>query len=280
MMLRMDSPIATGAARYAFRDPRKGAKREIIVHTYRPANFGANRPILLVIHGRKRNGAEYRDFWSAEAERRGILVVAPEFSDAQYPHPHEFTYGAMNRADGRITPRDEWLFPAIEAVFQDVRSRARSNRNRYFLFGHSAGAQVVHRHATFAWSPSIERLVSANAGCYTMPSRDAQFPFGLGGVPITDAQLATFFSRPMVLLLGDRDTDPEDEHLPREPGAMQQGPHRFARGRRYMEVAGEEAARLGVPLMWRLEIAPGVAHSGRDMAPFAARGLFGTPQVA
>jgi hypothetical protein len=61
---------------------------------------------------------------------------------------------------------------------------------------------------------------------------------------------------------------------------MRQGPHRFARGHRYMETARKEAARLGVPLMWRLEIVPGVAHSGRDMAPFAARELFGMRQIA
>jgi poly(3-hydroxybutyrate) depolymerase len=271
----MGEGIPAGAGHYVFPDPRKDVAREIVVHTYRPAAFSAGSPILLVIHGRKRNGGEYRDFWIAEAERRGVLVVAPEFSDAQYPHPHEYNWGAMNRVDGSITSRDEWLFPAIEAVFQDAHSRARSSRGRYFLFGHSAGAQVVHRHATFAWSPSIERVVSANAGSYTMPVRGEEFPFGLGGVPLTDAELRTFFSRPMVVLLGDRDNDPHDEQLPREPGAMQQGPHRFARGHRYMEVARREADRIGVALAWRLAIAPGVAHSGKDMAPFAARELFG-----
>lgn len=270
----MRESIAAGASQHVLPDPRQGARREIVVHTYRPANFGADSPILLVIHGRKRNGGEYRDFWIAEAERRGLLVVAPEFSDAQYPQPHEYNYGGMSRADGSVTSRDEWLFPAIEAVFRDARSRARSNRNGYFLFGHSAGAQVVHRLATFAWSPSIERVVSANAGSYTMPVRGEEFPFGLGGVPLADAELGAFFSRPMVVLLGDRDNDPNDEYLPREPGAMQQGPHRFARGHRYMEVARREAARIGVPLAWSLAIAPGVAHSGKDMAPFAARELF------
>ena len=47
--------IEPGASQYAFSDPRKGARREIVVHTYRPAAFRADSPIVLVIHGRKRN---------------------------------------------------------------------------------------------------------------------------------------------------------------------------------------------------------------------------------
>jgi hypothetical protein len=56
---------------------------------------------------------------------------------------------------------------------------------------------------------------------------------------------------------------------------MRQGPYRFARGRNYFETARREAERLGVPLAWRLSIVPGVAHSGQNMAPHAARELFG-----
>ena len=56
---------------------------------------------------------------------------------------------------------------------------------------------------------------------------------------------------------------------------MRQGPYRFARGKHYFETAQRESTRLGVPLKWRLAIAPGVAHSGKDMAPFAAREIFG-----
>ena len=79
----------------------------------------------------------------------------------------------------------------------------------------------------------------------------------------------------MCVHLGDCDTDPNHEQLPRDPGAMRQGAHRFARGHNYLEVAKRTAAEAGVPLEWRVAIAPGVAHSGKEMAPFAARELFG-----
>ncbi len=159
-------------------------------------------------------------------------------------------------------------------MFEDASARAGSTRGRYFLFGHSAGAQVVHRLVTFAWSPLIEGVVAANAGSYTLPVRYEAFPYGLDG-PGIDIDLRALFSRPICIHLGDRDNDPNHEQLPREPGAMRQGAHRFARGHNYLEVGRRTAAEAGVPLEWRVAIAPGVAHSGKEMAPFAARELFG-----
>ena len=270
----MEKPLHPGPNRYLFADPRPGPKREIAVHAYRPAFFGPHSPIVLVMAGRKRNAAEYLDYWKADAEQRGFLVVAPEFTESQYPHPHEYSYGAMCGADGAIRPREEWLFPVIEAIFRDARSRAGSMRERYVLFGHSAGAQLVHRLVTFGWSASIERAIAANSGSYAMPVRTEDVPFGLGGLPYPDIDVHALLSRPMVVHLGDQDNDPNDEHLPREPAAMRQGPHRFARGLSYMETASRVAGRLGVPLAWRLVIAPGIAHSGQHMVPLAARELF------
>ena len=270
--------IDTGKGSYRFRDPR-GGDRFVTIHTYRAATYAPKKPIVFSLHGRRRNGADYRDFWVDEAERRGLLVVAPEFDDDQYPHPEAYNFGAMRRADGSAAPREDWLFPLYDAIFEDVRQRAGATRERYFMYGHSAGAQVVHRLVTFGDTKRIELAVAANAGAYCMPVRDEPFPFGLDGAPLGDDALRRVFARPMILLLGDRDIDPAAEHLPKEPEAMRQGPHRFARGHRYLAVARREAQRLGVACPWRIAIAPGIAHDGGGMVPFAARALFDTPAV-
>jgi poly(3-hydroxybutyrate) depolymerase len=206
---------------YTFPDPRPGPRREITVHLYRPGNYRGDSPILVVMHGRGRNGADYRDFFVDESERLGFAVVAPEFPEAQYAHPHEYNYGAMWRPDGTFALRKQWLFPVIDAVFRDAVERLHSTRARYALFGHSAGAQVVHRFATFAWSPLIERAIAANAGSYTMPLRDEPFPFGLD-CPVK-VDVAALLSRPLLIQLGDLDNDPNHAQLPRDPGAMRQG---------------------------------------------------------
>ncbi|MEO7743407.1 MAG: serine hydrolase [Usitatibacter sp.] len=266
--------IPVGAGSYAFNDPRPGPTRTITVYTYRPRSFGPTSPVLVVMHGRNRNGADYRDHWCAEAERRGFLVLAPEFSEEQYAHPWEYNYGAMMRPDGTQRPRAEWLFPVIDKVFEDAKRRSGSQREGYSLFGHSAGGQLVHRLVTFSWSPLIERAVSANAGSYTMPLASEAFPFGLDGTAFKDEDLKGLLARPMLVLLGDADVDPEHYQLPREAGAMAQGPHRFARGQHYFETGRREAARLGVPFAWKTATVPGVAHEARKMAPAAAQHLF------
>lgn len=266
--------LAAGRSSYTLADPRPGSPRTITVHVYRPSSFTPDTPILMVMHGVKRNGDEYCDYFAAEAERLGFLVVAPTFSVEDYPQTHSYNYGAMIDAQGKPQPREQWLFPVLQRVFEDVRARTGSRREKFFLFGHSAGSQFVHRLVTFGWLDSIERAIAANAGSYTLPSREEAFPFGIDGIPIETEELARAFARPLTIFLGDQDVDENDEHLPREPGAMKQGPYRFARGQNYFQTAKREAARLGTTFAWRLAIAPGVAHSGQNMAPFAARELF------
>ena len=267
--------IPVGSSAFIVSDPRPGPAREITVFTHRPASYRPADPVLIVMHGRTRNGSDYRDWFVAESEQRGFLVAAPQFDEAQYAHPYEYNYCAMIEPGGRWRSREHWIGRALEAVFDEVAARSGSTRERWSMFGHSAGGQLAHRLATFDWPGRIERVVSANAGSYVMPRRGEPFPFGIDGTPVGDDQLKTFFSRDLLVLLGTHDNDPNHYQLPDEPAAKRQGAHRFERGQRYMEVARGEARRLGVPLAWKLATAPGVAHVARDMAPFAASALFG-----
>ena len=275
----MDVALPSGSSHYVFPDPRGGG-RTITVYAHRPAAFAPESPVVVVMHGRNRNGGDYRDWWVAPAEQHGALVIAPEFSERDYAHPDDYNYGSMFAPDGRPRPRSQWLFPVIDQVFLDCRERAGSRADRYFLFGHSAGGQVVHRLATFGWSDRIELAVAANAGSYTMPLVDEPFPFGLRGTGFGMAELRALLARPLLVLLGESDNDPEHFQLPREPGAMRQGPHRFARGQHYFETGRREAARLGVDFGWKIATVPGIAHSGEFMSPAAAAHLFAAMPVA
>jgi poly(3-hydroxybutyrate) depolymerase len=236
------------------------------VFTYRPAGWRSDGRVLLVMHGRGRDADRYRDEWIRHAEAADVLVVVPEFSNAKFPGRASYNFGGMVDSRGQPAPRERWAFGVMDKVFTEVKRRSGATRTRYALFGHSAGAQFVHRYLLLAEASDADLIITANAGSYTMPDRMVSFPFGLGGVAADDASLRRAFARPVVVLLGDQDIDPNHPSLPRDAAAMAQGPHRLARGQRFFETAGKAAATLGAPFTWRLAMVQGVAHDNGGMA--------------
>jgi pimeloyl-ACP methyl ester carboxylesterase len=230
--------------------------------------------VVVVLHGVERDADRYRDQWRPLADQHGFLLVVPEFSQAKFPGDTWYNFGGMVDEQGRSRPKAEWSFGVIDRVVADVRARAGAERKTYSLYGHSAGAQFAHRFLLFAASPSVDMVVAANAGWYTLPVADEAFPYGLKGSPAGEADVRAFFARPLVLQLGEEDTNREHRTLRRTPEADRQGEHRFARGKNFMAVAEREAGRLSVPLAWKLVTVPGVGHSNGKMAEHAARELF------
>ena len=221
----------------------------------------ADAPVVIVMHGVNRNADDYRDNWIGLAEQYGLRVYAPEFSRAAFPGADFYNLGGVGH-DGPSS------YAAIEPLFAAISQRGAAEG--YILFGHSAGAQFVHRALLFEDMPHLLKAYSANAGWYTMPNLQADWPYGLADVAVTEDQLAAWLQRPMTLLLGEADTNTRDRNLRRTPEAMAQGPHRFARGMAFFEAARSEADRLDVPIGWRVVTVPGVAHDNAGMAHAAA----------
>jgi hypothetical protein len=118
-------------------------------------------------------------------------------------------------------------------------------------------------------------VVIANAGSYTLPFTDRPFPEGLGGTAADAATLRAVFARPVVLQLGEADTDPRHRSLPSQSWAVAQGDHRFARGWFFFDTMRRTAEAQGAPFSWRVATVRGVGHSNGEMAAHAARLLFG-----
>lgn len=262
--------VPRGASSFELAGPVGRKAKPMAVHLYRPAKWTPEDRVLIVMHGRGRNGAEYRDQWSSQAETTNLLIVVPEFDSQNFPGTAAYNYGSVVDDKGTVQPPDTWSFGVIDEVYKAVRAQTGAKRERYSLYGHSAGAQFVHRFLLLAKAPAADLIISANAGSYSMPVTDVAFPFGLAGVPVTDDELRRAFARPVIVLLGDADTDPNHPSLPRQPGAMAQGPHRFARGELFFSVAKKRADALGTPFNWKLATVPGVGHSNTHMATRAS----------
>jgi hypothetical protein len=260
---------AGGSASIPYRDPFH-PDRQLVLECRRPASHTPDKPVVIVQHGMRRNGGEYRDAWIPIADRHGLLIAAITFPDASWPGADPYNNGDVLAEDGSVRPRDTWSYAIPGRVFALLRAAGVTTRDRTYLWGHSAGSQFVHRLLATQPHSLFEAVGAANAGWYTLPTLDRGFPEGLGGIGLTRDNLAQLLAWPLVIFAGDCDIETGADNLPRHEAAMQQGPHRFARAHHYLERGQEAAAALGVACNWRLVVVPGVGHDGMRMSAFAA----------
>ncbi|WP_459616632.1 alpha/beta hydrolase family protein [Bordetella sp. 2513F-2] len=251
-------------------DEDRNADRPFTLHTYRPFGYTPDRPVVIVQHGVLRNGDEYRDFWIPAADRHNLLIVAPTFSNEIWPGVESYNNGRVYTPAGNPRHVDGWTYALPARVLADIRKAEISDCSRVHLFGHSAGGQFVHRLMSSQPHDPYHAVTAGNPGWYTLPTFDHKFPEGLDGVGLTEEHLVKLLAYPMTILAGDQDIATNDPHLPSEPAALRQGPHRFARAHHYFEAGRAEAARRGVPFNWTLQVVPGIGHDGRAMSAVCA----------
>lgn len=264
-------PLPAGKGVFEFRDALGRPDKPVTVWYDKPVGATPPAHIVFVMTGTKRDGEHFRDFWAPYAERAGFLLVVPEFPAKLFP-VREYQFG--NLRDPEVS---HWSFAVIEHLFDRFKAAGETSAEAYDLFGHSAGAQFVHRFMLFMPSPRVELAISANAGDYTLPvypeGKEAPFPWRLDARLVPETQLKAVLQRPLVVMLGDKDTDPNHRYLPKSPEAMAQGPYRLARGEFFFDTARQQAERLHTPFGWTLVHVPGVGHSDKHMSEAAARYL-------
>ena len=245
---------------------------KIRVWTYKPSRTGPLTPVVIVMHGSERNGARHRDRWSILADRDNFIVVAPEFSKTSFPKSTSYNLGNVFKGKRRdMNGQDVWAFSSIEPLFDHVVDALDGEQSHYYLFGHSAGAQFVHRFLFYKPDARVARAFPANAGWYILPTYEEKFPYGALASGLHVSHLQSAFARDVVILLGDRDTKTDGKSPRRSKGAMRQGPHRLARGKNFFAAAETQADSLQTPFNWQLEVVEGVGHRSGPMACAAVR---------
>ncbi len=264
---RAITPGTSGSFTFAGYAPL--SDRPVKVWYAAPAGDLTNARIIVVMHGQSRRAEAYRDRWTAEARNAGAILIVPEFSDALYPGTNAYNLGNVGRE-----PQSRWSYSIIEPLFDFVRADTGNRTTHYLLYGHSAGAQFVHRFLFLVPDNRVARAVVANAGWYTAPETNIIFPYGLRNSLVTATALRAALGSRITVLLGENDTDPADPDLRHTAGADRQGPHRLARGQFFYRAGLRTARLLGLPFGWTLVTVPGAAHSNGAMVPAAAQALF------
>lgn len=244
----------------------------IRVWYHAPPSDLATADILIVMTGAHRDGDAYREDWLPFLPGHNTLLLVPELSDEAYPGAASYNVGNMLDRRGNLQARDLWSFNLVEALFDHVVADIGSSAVDYAIFGHSAGAQFVHRFIEFMPDTRVRVAVAANAGWYTVLDDKVPFPYGIKDAPVNKKKLISAFSRPLTVMLGADDIDSHDPSLQRDKNTDLQGTNRLSRGINFYQSARESAESTGALFNWQLIVVPGVAHSHHEMAE-AASGL-------
>lgn len=264
-------PNTTGSFTFYPQAPVNRASIKVFYHI--PSGDITKMPILMSFHGSGRDGGPHRDYWIQMANDNGFMVIAPEFSSSNYPGLGD-NYLMSNIFDDGDNPspstfndKNDWTFSTLDPLFEAVKKAVSGTQEKYNAWGHSGGAQFLHRFVTYLPNSKLNIAVCSNAGWYTVPETIVSFPYGIlnGQLPNTD--LTTAFSRKLIVHLGQDDNNPNSAGLRHNAVVdAQQGMHRLERGRYYFNTSETTAQNMGTTFNWELHELASVGHDAQLMA--------------
>jgi hypothetical protein len=267
------SENSTGSFTFTPQEPLNRPLIEVFYHI--PEGDITSMPILMSFHGADRDGANYRDFWINMANANGFMVFAPEFSSDNYPGLGD-NYIMSNIFDDGDNPSPEtyndpteWTCSVLDPLFEYVKSDFSGTQVAYSAWGHSAGAQFLHRLFMYLPNTKINVAICSNAGWYTVPENTVSYPYGLLHGQLLDSDLIHAFSNKLIVHLGEEDTIPSSAPGgPRDNPTVndQQGLHRLERGQYFFNTSQSIAQNLSVLFNWEKHEVSGVGHDPQLMA--------------
>jgi poly(3-hydroxybutyrate) depolymerase len=259
--------LQKGKQSYLFYSSALRMPARITVWMYSPTDRPDTLPVVIMLHGAERNASAYLDQWARVADLYQLVVVAPTFDKENFKGSDRYNLGNVwNEKEERFIPEREWTYSVVEPLFDQFVKALGSRESQYYLSGHSAGAQFVHRFLYFVPNNRAAKVFIANAGWYTLPDGQRDYPFGIRNIPQIDKSIHQFYSKPVLLALGEADTDTTSANFQRGVPYSLQGANRFERGKNFFRTVQSAARVHGTSLRWTMVSLPGVAHSNAETA--------------
>jgi pimeloyl-ACP methyl ester carboxylesterase len=269
------TPVPSGRWSFVFTDQKGRPDRPIRVFTYRPKQCDSTCPIVIVLHGAKRDAYPYMKQWGSIADLHKVIVIGPQFEARHWPRA-----AAYNAGDVKEQPdREKWAFAAIEHIFEEVRD----GQKDYVLFGHGAGAQFVQRMAIYRPDNRARVMVAANPGWYTMPEWRKEkekaykepYPYSMVESPAGEAELRAALPKRLVVIVNEKDEAPDDEASEKRGEVVKQGESRVDRAENFIKAATAASQELGVKMAWELNEAPDKVNDADSAGNYAAEAVLG-----
>ena len=234
-----------------------------------PEEINNQTQVLFIVHGGARDSEKYLDIWKKFTEHKNIILVAPEFKRADY-EDYEYLnisddYGVLNKN------LNEHLHNSLSIFFSFFKSKYNLEIDTYKLYGHSGGAQFVHRLLLFSDYDNVSSAVIAGARSYTFLNNE-NYPYGLKeSNHLSDKKIKRYLSQRVTFLIGNQDIKKfESSKKNNIQGKAMQGNNRFEVGINYFNNLITVSERQKIPLRWKFQIAKGVAHDNEKMSLLAS----------
>ncbi|NMH89078.1 hypothetical protein HHX25_16320 [Flavivirga sp. Y03] len=268
----------------------------ITVYYHKPKNFTPKSKVLMVIPGSGRNGDSYRDSWVETSEKHSVLILSPSYPKKDYSYLGYQLGGVVKERDIRHaftfvknsnrvimdekkaifeynTDKEQWIYSDFDRLFKLAKNLVQSKQKKYDVFGHSAGGQILHRFVLMFPDSKADRILASNAGSYTLPNTELNYPYGIKNVKPID--LKKSFKKRLVLFLGALDNaNGNGGLLLRSKTTDKQGTHRLARGKYFYHFGLKVAKNSKHKFNWKLKVIPSIGHNQRKMAQAAAIYLY------
>tara|TARA_Y100000992_G_scaffold74538_1_gene47069 strand:- start:30 stop:887 length:858 start_codon:yes stop_codon:yes gene_type:complete len=247
-------------------------KPDLDVFYHLPKTIDNDTKVLFVVHGNTRNADDYLNSWIRLTKDKNIAIFAPHFKRSSFI---SFNTLQMSTSNGKIrTDTDLYLHNSIDTLFKYIKTKFKLNDKLYDIYGHSAGAQFVHRYLLMSDNPSVNKAVAANAGWYTFLN-GADFPYGVKNPPIslTDSNVKKFLSTNLYILIGTNDID-VDSSINKSKGAQKQGINRLQRAKNFFTYTESIVEQNNLEFKWKYQAVPGAPHSNKVMSKAAVLVLF------
>jgi hypothetical protein len=248
---------------------RADANAPVRTYAVVPATLSRATHLLLVMHGHGRNAEDYCESWVDWAAKSDYIVLCPEFDEDDWPGSAGYNLGNVFTGDngtGQVNPEEKWAFTVAEQVPRRAATDFALDDRLFDMWGHSAGAQFVHRFVLFKPQSAVRYAIAANAGWYTAAAPATAFPYGLQN-PVLHLG-ASYTREHLVIMRGGQD-DVVDDQVRTDPGAEAQGHTRFERA----GFAYAAAPATDPHTNWQLIDVPRADHDQIAMSAAAQRFL-------
>ncbi len=241
-----------------------------------PTGYSASSKFIMTMCGINRDASGIASYWVSFANTNNYVIAAPEFNSTNWSSDAYILGNMFTGSDGSgtLNPKARWSFNIVEQMHKELYVNCSLSDSTYELWGHSAGAQFVHRLAFFLPDNLITRYIAGNAGWYTCPDLTVAFPWGASNTQLNLAQadLVAYTNRKLVIMRGTADTV-RDAALNVDPRSDAQGLNRYTRAGYFYN----NGKTVNASLAWKMVDVVGVGHDDQKMAVAGGKYILSNP---